>query len=122
MNDLVRKGKIGEHQVIAELLKRNWDVYYSICDDHGIDLLIEKNNKFLKIQVKTSTRLSPNGRRYSFGLGNTDSKPDFYICVIPEGFLIVKENQYSGKAFFWYPKTLKRRLQEFYNNWGLLEQ
>ena len=122
-NNNTRTGKTGELLVASKLLENGWDVYISLCDDKGIDFIIEKEKRILKVQVKTASKIGYNGehKRYSFGLGKTTNRPDFFICVIPDGFLIVKENQYSGDAFQWYPDSPKKRLQEFYNNWSLLD-
>jgi len=48
-----RKGRIGELEVTQDLLKKGWNVYSPIVDDHGIDLVAEKGNTIHHIQVKT---------------------------------------------------------------------
>jgi len=47
-----RKGYIGQQIVIDYLLRKNARVYEPIVDDFHIDLLVEHNKKFTKIQVK----------------------------------------------------------------------
>ena len=122
---LVRKGTIGELQVQIELLKRGFDVFENICDDNGIDLICIKNKKIMKIQVKTAKKTSLDKHsgvwRYGFGLGNTDNKCDFFICVVPEGFLIIEGNRYTGKAFQWNPNSQKPKIKGLLNNWNLLD-
>ncbi len=47
-----RKGYIGELLVIKFLLKKKLRVYAPVVDDFHIDLLVEQNSVFTKIQVK----------------------------------------------------------------------
>ncbi len=49
----IRKGRIGELEVTQDLLKKGWNVYSPVVDDHGIDLVAEKGNITHHIQVKT---------------------------------------------------------------------
>ncbi len=53
-----RRGTIGELKVQADLLLTNYDVYVPICDDHSVDLVVESQQGFHKVQVKTITGLS----------------------------------------------------------------
>jgi len=48
----IRRGQIGEHLVMADLLRKNLDVYAPVCDDRGIDLLILRDGLPTTIQVK----------------------------------------------------------------------
>ncbi len=48
----IRRGQIGEHLVMADLLRKNMDVYEPLCDDRGIDLLVLRGRKPTTIQVK----------------------------------------------------------------------
>jgi hypothetical protein len=46
-------GKRQEYVVIAELLKRKFDVYLTLVDDQGIDCIIKINNDaYIDIQIK----------------------------------------------------------------------
>lgn len=124
---LVRTGLIGELKVQELLLAHDFNVYTNICDDGGVDLIIEKDNKYKKIQVKVSTKTSLNGgyKRYAFRLGNTGIKADFYICVMPHSIAIIpEENLGSVKAFFIYPDSLRNRSfsQRFLDRWDLLDK
>jgi len=123
---LVRIGLVGELKVQQLLLERGFNVYNNICDDKGVDLIIEKNNKYHKIQVKVSTKtnLSKGHKRFSFRLGNTGIESDFYICVMPDSIAIIPaEDLGSVKAFFIYvdSKRLRSFSKRFLNRWDLLE-
>jgi len=48
------KGDIAEQAVIFAALKRNWNVLQPIGDRLPYDLVLEVNNKFIKIQVKSA--------------------------------------------------------------------
>lgn len=121
---LIRKGLIGELKVETMLLERGFNVYSNVCDDDGVDFIIEKNNKFKKIQVKTSTKLSNKEKRYSFRFGNTGIKSDFYICIMPNNVAIIPSNSIGSiKAFQIYPETKRERgfSKRFIDKWDLLE-
>ena len=53
-----RKGYIGQQIVIDFLLKKNLRVYEPVVDDFGVDLLVEKNEKFISVQVKYHTKFT----------------------------------------------------------------
>lgn len=46
------KGEIGNHKIIADFLEKGYNVYIPVGDNSSVDLIIEKNNKILKIQCK----------------------------------------------------------------------
>ena len=48
----IRIGAVGESLVIANMLKKNMDVYRPCVDDKTIDLLVLINKKPITIQVK----------------------------------------------------------------------
>ena len=50
-NSSTRVGKIGEIIVIADMLKKGYDVYTPV-DDTGIDLIVHNGKKFRPVQVK----------------------------------------------------------------------
>lgn len=54
-------GKRQEYIVIAELLKRNFDVYMTLVDDRGIDCVVRLNSKkYLDIQIKARSKTAKN--------------------------------------------------------------
>ena len=50
-NSSTRVGKIGEIIVIADMLKKGYDVYTPV-DDTSIDLIVHNGKKFRPVQVK----------------------------------------------------------------------
>ncbi len=59
--DTASFGKRQEYSVIAELLKRRFDVYMTLVDDQGIDCVIRINNKrYLDIQIKARSKGAKN--------------------------------------------------------------
>lgn len=49
------KGKIGELEVISRLLEKGYHVYESTTEDSPIDVIIEKNGKLERMQIKFVT-------------------------------------------------------------------
>lgn len=55
--DTASFGKRQEYVVIAELLKRGFDVYMTLVDDKGIDCIIRKDeNTYIDIQIKARSK------------------------------------------------------------------
>lgn len=52
-------GKRQEYTVIAELLRRGFDVYATLVDDQGIDCVIRLNEKkYLDVQIKARSKVA----------------------------------------------------------------
>ena len=50
----VRLGKIGETAIIHDIVKNyDYPIYEPIVDDVGVDLVVDRGDKFFKLQVKT---------------------------------------------------------------------
>lgn len=59
-------GKRQEFVVIAELLKRNFDVYLTLVDDQGIDCIIRLNQEqYVDIQIKARSIRAKNWNRFA---------------------------------------------------------
>ena len=59
-------GKRQEFVVIAELLKREFDVYLTLVDDQGIDCVVRLNeNKYLDIQIKARSKSAKHGHTFA---------------------------------------------------------
>jgi hypothetical protein len=72
-------GKRQEFVVIAELLKRNYDVYLTLVDDQGIDCLIRKSsNRYLDIQIKARSKKAIHSHTFA-GLKFSVRKNYFFI-------------------------------------------
>lgn len=55
--DTASFGKRQEFSVIAELLKRGFDVYMTLVDDQGIDCIVRLDNKrYIDIQIKARSK------------------------------------------------------------------
>jgi len=55
--DTASFGKRQEYSVVAELLKRNFDVYMTLVDDQGIDCVVRLNHeKHLDVQIKARSK------------------------------------------------------------------
>ena len=57
MNNIAKKtkGDIAELAVSKRLIEEDWKILFPYGENHRYDLVAEKNNKFLRIQVKYST-------------------------------------------------------------------
>lgn len=124
-------GKRQEYFVVAELLKRNYDVYMTLVDDQGIDCIIRLDDKrYLDIQIKAR---SIDAKQWYFFAG-LDYKPRdnfffiFYternnsIWVIPSVELeqlcsINKSGKNVGKMHLNLPKNDKDRKSEKFDRY-----
>jgi len=59
-------GAVGVSRVASALLRLGYSVLTPLEDCSGYDLVAEKRNRFVRIQVKTSERKDPRGNRYGF--------------------------------------------------------
>ena len=102
-------GTIGEHAVMLEFLKNGITVLEPIGDNTSYDFVIEINNKFYKIQVKTTEEIKDgtmlfqtnitNPFKQSYRLYNKDEVDCFglyciennYIGLLPYEFYTSKE-------------------------------
>jgi hypothetical protein len=54
-------GKRQEYSAVAELLKRNFDVYMTLVDDQGIDCIVRLDaQRYVDIQIKARSRTAKN--------------------------------------------------------------
>ncbi len=59
-------GKRQEYSVIAELLRREFDVYMTLVDDQGIDCIIRLDRqRYLDIQIKARSRTAQEWNRFA---------------------------------------------------------
>ncbi len=49
----IEKGYLGQILVEKEFLKHGWNIYKPVLENGKVDLIIEKNNTYLRLQVKT---------------------------------------------------------------------
>lgn len=77
-------GKRQEYVVIAELLKRGFDVYMTLVDDQGIDCVVRLNSKrYLDIQIKARSR---EAKQWNFFAALRIDKPrdNYYFIFYTE--------------------------------------
>ena len=133
----VRKGKWAETKVIAELLKENYDIYSSIADDKGIDLVVRlKHDQYVDIQVKGSTKESKKPEFFAFRWNKGSRKNYFFVFysetkntfwVIPTEYMTGKEGKevygVDRRGYcsvnFGIPKH-RNMFKTFENNWKII--
>jgi len=72
-------GKRQEYVVIAELLKRNFDVYMTLVDDQGIDCIIRVDEKtYIDIQIKARSKTA---KQWNFFAGMKIEPNDNYFFI-----------------------------------------
>lgn len=81
--DTASFGRRQEYSVIAELLKRNFDVYMTLVDDQGIDCVIRLNDKrYLDIQIKARSK---EAKQWNFFAAMSfDVRDNFYFIFYTE--------------------------------------
>lgn len=48
----IKNGKAAEQLVISKLLMLGYNIYTPVTDDSKVDLIYEKDNKYIRVQVK----------------------------------------------------------------------
>lgn len=72
-------GKRQEYVVVAELLKRGYDVYMTLVDDQGIDCVIRIDDRtYIDIQIKAR---SCTAEQWNFFAGMTITPRDNYFFI-----------------------------------------
>lgn len=92
-----RKGYIGENLVIKYLLEKNLKLYAPIVDDFGIDLLIEQDNKYTKVQVKYHTTIM------------SSSAVQVKIKPTQADYIAIPVQAYGRMHIMWYKNTRKNK-------------
>lgn len=89
MHHTATKGNIGVAKATADLLIKGWDVLMPICSTSPFDLVIYRDGRFLRVQVKYRTPargfLEVRARRASISPGktvkNTKNNELDIVCV-----------------------------------------
>jgi len=72
-------GKRQEYVVVAELLKRGFDVYMTLVDDQGIDCILRINDKtYIDIQIKARSKTAI---QWNFFAGMTINPYENYYFI-----------------------------------------
>lgn len=86
------KGAIGENIVIAEFLKRGFDVYLPVVD-RGIDAVIRSEaGQFFEIQIKTRHTSKKTGK--------------YWFEVRPKFFIVLYQAELYPSDFWIIPSTI----------------
>jgi hypothetical protein len=85
--DSASYGKRQEYVAIAELLKRNFDVYMTLVDDQGIDCIVRINeNRYLDIQIKARSKdAKGKNQAYFPGLNVPEGRDNLFFIFYSEG-------------------------------------
>lgn len=86
------KGKLGELVTVQKFISRGIHVYMPTSLDDPVDLLAEFGGKLNRIQVKTSSNLTPNGTAIEFSLNHG--------FRIKNGRIVVKKKSYDMIDYF----------------------
>ena len=91
-----RKGYLGELEVHKDLLKKGWNIYVPVVDDHGIDLIAQKCIVTYRIQIKSQSFTEWQTRRSSVevrvrrkSIANILAIPIYLhncVCYVPVDF------------------------------------
>ena len=92
-----RKGYIGENMVIKFLLERNLKLYAPAVDDFGIDLLVEQDNTYTKIQVKYHTTMM------------SESAIQVRVRPTKADYIAIPVKAYGRMHIMWYKNTRKNK-------------
>lgn len=81
--DTASFGKRQEYSVVAELLRRGFDVYMTLVDDQGIDCIIRLDYKrYLDIQIKARSK---NAQQWNFFAAMSfQPRDNFYFIFYTE--------------------------------------
>ena len=83
-----RKGDIGEIFVVQRALLAGANVYKNVGCDGSVDLVIESNGEFVKIDVKTAQKQTRNkSPGHSWQQSRINTNNDIYfVLYIPDGY------------------------------------
>ena len=120
--DTASFGKRQEYSVIAELLKRDFDVYMTLVDDQGIDCVVRLDEtRYVDVQIKarsdkaiqwnTFARMDFEPRPNLFFIFYTEWNKTFWVVPSMELVEFCYQNK-KGK------NALRRTLNLPKNDWG----
>ena len=100
------KGDIAELAVAKKLIENGWKVLFPYGENHRYDLVIEKNNKFVRIQVKYVT--PKNG---ALEINCRSSNNWSVLHYSPKDIdIIAAYNSYDGEIYFIPVSKINRSL------------
>lgn len=78
-------GKRMEYNLIGKMLMEGLDCYVPLVDDHGVDLVIKKEDgNFIEIQIKARSNNVTDGDAALFAAITHDFKENFYFVFYSE--------------------------------------
>ena len=101
-------GAVGVSRVASALLRLGYSVLAPLEDCSGYDLVAEKRNRFVRVQVKTSERKDPSKNRYAFITSRGADKKSTYrggvdVFVLwgmeDDMFWVVRPNKCRSKSY-----------------------
>lgn len=99
--DTASFGKRQDYSVIAELLRRGFDVYMTLVDDQGIDCVVRLDEKrYIDIQIKARSKTAKY-RSYFSAMSTKPRDNYFFIFYLEknESFWVVPSNELVSLCF-----------------------
>lgn len=130
--DTASFGKRQEYAVIAELLKRGFDVYMTLVDDQGIDCVIrlKGGKRYLDIQIKARSKDARHWNLFAgmplkprsnyFFIFYTEMNQTFWIMPSKDVYRLGSKNvsgKNIGKTSLSLPKSEKSKKAEAFNKY-----
>jgi len=123
-----RNGVIAELSFTAECLKSDIQLYKPTIDV-GCDFITLLKNKPVKIQVKSSSSLSPNGKGYVFGITSRGGDKERYSGIdffafyaLPLGLTYIIPSHVINKTKITiYPNRITCKFSQYLNAFYLLK-
>jgi len=119
IHDSHKFGALTELNCAAELIRRDWNVAFPFLNSSAVDLVAYKGNRFVTIQVKSSTTMAENGTAVVSKDFDKYKGVDFIIChdVINRRWFIFPYQDLAGKR----KVTLSpRKYNRNCDNWDLI--
>ena len=129
------KGTIAEYKVAIKLAELGFKVYFPFINNQEEDLIIQKKNKYFRIQIKSATKTNDDRFRTSIVRKRTIGKNkgkrirydniDFFIIYIPifELFYVIPDGKTKTvNELNFYPHKIKTMVKpnifdwDFYKN------
>lgn len=91
------QGKVGEKLAVSYFLRKGDQVYDSIADYSGVDLVVKRGSKYLDVQVKYATK------SYSYRNISKTERSNYYYLFI---------NGYPKEEYFFIPSRQAKNLSK----------
>ena len=126
----IEKGYLGTLVFEKELIQKGWNVFKPVLENGKVDMIIEKNNKYLKIQIKTVQNSPTNKiipvRKISHNMGEykisryTKEDIDYFVGVdVATNDVYILPVEFSSK----YRTVISiAKCEEYKNNFDQLEK